>query len=254
MKNSSKKYFENTFRWSLSPAKDISLAINSLKIWSEFQKFISDNKTIIDLGCGAGMLLYQVQKIAKEYNNCRVIGFDFTEEAILLAKKICLGAEFKRGNFMNTQFPANTFDVIISSMAIEHVDDEKLLAEISKIIKPGGALLLTTVMKTSRGWYYLKNDKGESVLDLTHLREYRDADEIVLKLGKFGFSVVSLETPMMKFSLLDFLLIRLGALLRRRYFLEVASKSLIVKLRKVLKIPIPGYFAIELIAIKSVGV
>lgn len=250
MKNSSAKYFEDTFQWSLSPAKDISLAVYSLRAWRIFQQYICDNKTIIDLGCGAGMLLYNIQRIAKRYSNCRVIGYDFTEEAILLARKLCPAVEFKKGDVIKTQFSANTFDLISSSMVIEHVDDDKFLAEVSRITKPGGVLFLTTVMKTSWAWYYLKNGRGESVMDLTHLREYRNADEIALKLMKHGFNVIFLETPRIKFSLVDFLLIRLGTLLRIKYFLKIAAEDFVVKLRKILRIPIPGYYAIELIAIK----
>ena len=242
--------FENTFQWSLSPAKDISLAVNSIKSWNVLEKYICDNKTIIDLGCGAGQLLYNIQRIAGHYSNCKVIGFDFTEGAISLARKLCPEAEFKRGDVMNTQFPPDTFDIVSSSMVIEHVDDDKFLAEISRIIKPGGVLFLTTVMKKDWAWYYLKNSKGESVLNLTHLREYRSADEIVSKVMKHGFHEVYLETPRLKFSLLDFLLIRLGTLLKIKYFLEIAAKDFIVTLRKILRIPIPGYYAIEVIAIK----
>jgi SAM-dependent methyltransferase len=136
-------------------------------------------------------------------------------------------------------------------MVIEHVDDEKFLAEISRIIKPGGVLFLTTVMKTNRAWYYLKNDKGERVLDLTHLREYHNVGEINIKLKRYGFDMLSCETPRIRFSLVDPVLMRLGALLKKRYFLEMASYDFVVKLRKAFRIPIPGYFAIELIATKA---
>jgi ubiquinone/menaquinone biosynthesis C-methylase UbiE len=251
MENCPEKSFKEAFQWSLQPSKDVSLAVNSLKFWEELRKYLGDNKTIIDLGCGAGVLLYHIYKETQNYNNCRVMGFDFTEEAISLASKLCPQVEFKKGDVLNTQFPDNTFDIVCSCMVIEHVDDDKFLAEISRITKPGGTIFLTTVLKTKWGWYYLKNSKGESVLNLTHLREYRNTDEIARKIMKYGFNIVTLETPRIRFSLFDFLLMRLAALLRMRYFLKVAADGFVVKLRKMFKVAIPGYYAIEIVAQKT---
>jgi len=248
---SEKKYFEDAYKWSLKPVKDISFSLYSANTWKTFQKYISDNKTIIDLGCGAGVLLYNINKIAKKYNNCNVLGYDFSEEAILYARKLCPEVKFVIGDVVDTKFEDNTFDIVASTMTIEHVDDEKFIEEVSRIIKPKGAFLLNTVMKTDRAWYYLKDKNGESVLELTHLREYTNTDELISKLEKYNFKPAFLETPRIKFSILDFILLRLARRFKNKYFLDVADKDIVVKIRKMLKIPIPGYFAIEVIATKE---
>ncbi|MEI6631165.1 MAG: class I SAM-dependent methyltransferase [bacterium] len=245
---SNKKYFDDCYKWSLEPVKDITFSLYSANTWETFRKYICDDKAIIDLGCGAGVLLYNIHKVASRFINCNVVGYDFAEESISLARQLCPGVIFKTGGILNTEFKSNTFDIIASTMAIEHVDDEMFIKEIARIIKPNGILLLTTVMKKKWAWYYLKNKNGKRVLELTHLREYANPQELISKLRKYGFKTVFLETPAIKFSILDFVLIRLAKIFKKRLFLEIAAKDIIVKLRKIFKVTVPGYFAIEIIA------
>jgi SAM-dependent methyltransferase len=48
-------------------------------------------------------------------------------------------------NMVNSQLPDNEFDGVIAIEVIEHIEqDDKFLQQISRILKPGGFLLLTT--------------------------------------------------------------------------------------------------------------
>ncbi len=53
-------------------------------------------------------------------------------------------------NIEAIDLPDNTYDVIIAHQVIEHVDDQKALAELFRILKPGGFVLLTTPV--IEGW------------------------------------------------------------------------------------------------------
>ena len=76
----------------------------------------------------------------------------------------------------------------ISTMVMEHVPDEQAyLAEIRRVLRPGGRAYVTTVYKKRWAWYFRKRD-GESVLDTSHLREYTD-------LRAFRALVTSVGTP-----------------------------------------------------------
>jgi len=54
------------------------------------------------------------------------------------------GNPMKYADFQELQFPDNSFDLVIASEVFEHVrDDRKGFCEVLRVLKPGGALLLT---------------------------------------------------------------------------------------------------------------
>ena len=66
--------------------------------------------------------------------------------------------------------PDRSLDAVISTMVMEHVPDEQAyLAEIHRVLRPGGRAYVTTVFKRPWAWYFRKRD-GMSVLDMSHLR------------------------------------------------------------------------------------
>ncbi|MGH3064793.1 MAG: class I SAM-dependent methyltransferase, partial [Gaiellaceae bacterium] len=85
-----------------------------------------------------------------------------------------------------------TLDFVCSTMLMEHVPDESAyLAEIERILRPGGKAYVTTVFKKRWAWYFRKRD-GESVLDTSHLREYTDIDVVRRLVDDAGFRIVAL--------------------------------------------------------------
>lgn len=100
------------------------------------------DKMVLDVGCGAGgKSLYYLSKGAK-----KVVGIDVVEkykqESESLAKELEFDDfEFYVQDAASTDFPSNTFDTIIMNDAMEHVaKPEAVLAEMERILKPGGRL------------------------------------------------------------------------------------------------------------------
>lgn len=100
------------------------------------------DKMVLDVGCGAGgKSLYYLSKGAK-----KVIGIDvvekYKEESEGLAKELGFSDfEFYVQDAAATDFADNTFDTIIMNDAMEHVaKPEAVLAEMERILKPGGKL------------------------------------------------------------------------------------------------------------------
>ena len=123
-------------------------------------------------------------------------------------------------------------------MVMEHVPDEgAYLAEIRRILRPGGRAYVTTVFKKPWAWYFRKRD-GESVLDTSHLREYTDLPAFRRLVEASRLRIVALERKQLWFPLLDPLLFRVGGRLR-------AHPAALRPLRTV-KVPIPGYYSLEL--------
>ena len=99
-------------------------------------------KTVLDVGCGAGgKSLYYASKGA-----LKVIGIDvvarYKEESEKLARELGIDTfKFQLQDAAKTDFTDNSFDTIIMNDAMEHVDKPaEVLAEMKRILKPGGKL------------------------------------------------------------------------------------------------------------------
>ena len=125
-----------------------------------------------------------------------------------------------------------SLDIVISTMVMEHVPDEQAyLAEIHRVLRPGGRAYVTTVYKKRWAWYFRKRE-GTSVLDTSHLREYTDLRAFRSLVTTSGLRIVALERRLLWFPLLDPLLFRIGGRV-------TAHRRLLGALRAA-KVPIPA--------------
>lgn len=135
-----------------------------------------------------------------------------------------------------------SLDFVCSTMVLEHVPDERAyLAEIKRILRPGGRAYVTTVFKKPWAWYFRKRD-GESVLDTSHLREYTDLDVVRVFISAAGLRELALERRLLWFPLLDPLLFRLG-----HRFADLSARQSLLRALRAPRLPIPGYYSLELI-------
>ena len=70
-----------------------------------------------------------------------VVGIDIDAPAVRYARENFTkdNLEFNIGDAMNIKFPKNSFDVVICAHIYEHVPDaDRLMAEIRRVLKPGG--------------------------------------------------------------------------------------------------------------------
>lgn len=98
------------------------------------KKYIRNKDKVLDAACGTG------------YETIGV-GIDNDPEAIAFAKSH-YKAEFVVGSVLDMPFESNSFDIVTSFETIEHVDAQKFLNEISRILKRSGILILSTPRKT----------------------------------------------------------------------------------------------------------
>jgi SAM-dependent methyltransferase len=95
---------------------------------------------VLELGCGMGHLL---SWLAEHY--C-VYGTDINAWALAQAKLNVPGGHFVvlSADEIFT-FPPASFDIVIAKHVVEHLQHpEQAIAEISRVLKPGGALILAT--------------------------------------------------------------------------------------------------------------
>jgi SAM-dependent methyltransferase len=120
--------FEQTHWWLL---KRRELIIQWIL---KFPKDVS----ILDIGCSSGALLTDL----KDHGYWNVHGIDVSSNAVELARKYGhQSAQVMDGG--NVTFEAETFDIVIASDCLEHIEDDKqALHQWHRILKPGGTLII----------------------------------------------------------------------------------------------------------------
>lgn len=141
-------------------------------------------KKVLDLGCGDGALTYLLAKKGAD-----VVGIDNDELGIKFAHEN-LASRNKHGK-LKYQFilasgyelpvASDTFDFVVNSEVIEHVQEPaSMLTESKRVLKPGGKFILTTPHRLT-----------ETPHDPNHVREYFPG-EMRAMLEKF-FSEVGIK-------------------------------------------------------------
>ena len=94
---------------------------------------------VLDVGTGTGANLRMLRD--KGFTN--ITGVDTSDEAIRFCAQKGFGC-VRKGDIAALPFPAHTFDLVLATDVIEHVDDDAAaVRELARMLKPDGRLLLT---------------------------------------------------------------------------------------------------------------
>lgn len=98
-------------------------------------KYDLKNKVILEIGCGKGEML---KHIASNYKPKYMVDIDPMISDVYKAEE---GSHWKicKGDALKLEFPDQSFDIVISVAAFEHISDlDRCLSEIKRVLKPGG--------------------------------------------------------------------------------------------------------------------
>lgn len=106
------------------------------------------DKATLDVGCGGGLLAEEFARLG-----CRVTGIDPSAQSLETARAHAraagLAIEYRRATGEQIPFPDATFDIVYCCDVLEHVQDlRRVIAEISRVLKPGGTFLYDTINRT----------------------------------------------------------------------------------------------------------
>lgn len=99
---------------------------------------------VLDLGCGTGYYLFLLSNLPVELS---LNGLDYDEKALEEAKQSLKDKKIKffAGDSHNLPFEDNSFDKIVASEVLEHLDDDqKALKEVYRVLRPGGIFVIST--------------------------------------------------------------------------------------------------------------
>jgi ubiquinone/menaquinone biosynthesis C-methylase UbiE len=127
----------------------------------------------LDVGCGTGALAYALAPLVGE-----VVGVDASEELLEAAREHAPpGCTFVLGDAEALPFPYGDFDLVGCLRVLHHVRrPELVVAEIARVTRPGGRILLADQLGDVDPMRSLELDRFERARDPTHTRLLPDAD------------------------------------------------------------------------------
>jgi 2-polyprenyl-6-hydroxyphenyl methylase / 3-demethylubiquinone-9 3-methyltransferase len=106
----------------------------------------------LDVGCGGGILAEEFARLG-----CGVTGIDPSEKSLESARDHArregLAIEYRQGVGEALPFSDGTFEIVYCCDTLEHVNDlDKVIGEISRVLKPKGIFLYDTINRTIESW------------------------------------------------------------------------------------------------------
>jgi arsenite methyltransferase len=96
---------------------------------------------VLDVGSGNGIFAREMLEVLSKSGY--VCGVDSAEPMVRMAKALCPGGEFFLGDATDLPIEDVSFDVVTASQLLCFVTDaDKALSEMSRVLKPGGRLVI----------------------------------------------------------------------------------------------------------------
>lgn len=190
-------------------------------------------RRVLDIGCGEG----QVSRLARREGATVVVGVDPTWAQVIAATRRGGGAQYARAGARSLPFRDAAFDAVVACLVFEHiVDVDEALAEVGRVLAPGGRFLFflnhPLLQTPNSGWI------DDQVLDppeqYWRIGPYLVEDETIEQVEK-GVFIPFIHRPL------------------SRYINAMADHGLLVR-KMVEPAPPPGFLALaeEYVAAASI--
>ncbi|MGH9586875.1 MAG: class I SAM-dependent methyltransferase [Acidobacteriaceae bacterium] len=113
--------------------------VNHLRVYQYISQFTA-GKQVLDVGCGVG---YGTALLGRTAARC--VGIDISQTAVNEAFRLYPFGEFLKMDAENMTFPAESFDVIVSTENFEHLPDQaKHVRELARVVRKDGFCFVAT--------------------------------------------------------------------------------------------------------------
>ncbi len=159
---------ENTHWWHIAKRRT-ALAL--------LQPRVARGAKILDLGCGTGQNLISLAALGTTW------GVDIELEALRWCRQRGL-RNVKKGTAYALPFADQSLDIVTLFDVLEHTNEDRTLAEVRRVLKPGGLILLTV---PAYQWLWSRWDKV-----LHHRKRYNRTD-LSAALIRHGLAPVTMS-------------------------------------------------------------
>jgi len=154
-----------------------------LEYMEYFAKLLPPHAKILDVGCGTG-------RDAKAFTDMgfEIVGIDFSERMIELAKKIAPKAEFELMDFRELKFKNESFDAIWFNAAffkIKKDEADKVLSEVYRVLKCGGFIYVSVKSGETEGFDVVNGEEK--------FRSLYTEEKIISVMEKNKFKIIKTE-------------------------------------------------------------
>ena len=140
-----KKNIQKTYSKKDSSFKRIKIIDNAFT--DLIKKNVDKGSVVLDLGCGGGRLTISLNRFVK-----KIIGIDFSKELVCSARRNAKrkNIEYAAMDGEKLDFPANSFDVIVSHAVLNKrmCRAEYALKSAYRILKPKGRIIIKMIYHT----------------------------------------------------------------------------------------------------------
>ena len=102
---------------------------------------LAPGRRALELGCGTGIFL---EKVAP--SGARIVGLDLSEDLLAKARARLAAAPnvvLHRGNAEQLPYADASFDAVYGSSVLHHLDLDRALGEVLRVLRPGGRCVFT---------------------------------------------------------------------------------------------------------------
>ena len=149
--------------WNWAKRYDLLMGFVTLGREQAFRRKIANlaglqpGEGVLDVGCGTGTLAIVAKQRVGETG--RVCGIDPSPQMIARAShktaRHGLAIDFQVGVIEQLSFPDQSFDMVLSTFMMHHLPEDlkrRGLAEVARVLKPGGRLLVVDLASPAGPW------------------------------------------------------------------------------------------------------
>lgn len=139
-----------------------------------------EGKKVLDIGCGTGRLIEFMRN-----RGGKIVAADTSSQMLKIVKKRFSDVETVHTDIEKMPFPDETFDVVIATFVIVHLDFLfEAFEEVYRVLKDGGIFIVTNVNQRKAPKLTLKN--GEEIVIKS---KYHRPEDVVKELEKNLFHI-----------------------------------------------------------------
>jgi SAM-dependent methyltransferase len=112
--------------------------------WARRVKMLSSHlkpgMTVLELGCGIGSFTRELARSGAE-----IVAIDVSPELLEIANANCsaTNVQYQIQNAYTLSYPESAFDSVVGSSVLHHLEVEKALRDVYRVLKPGGTIYFT---------------------------------------------------------------------------------------------------------------